>query len=92
MSGINRNDIAQSNVEFTGFIHPVVKVPESPRCCKVKFMVDYISMKVCYHKSIPLIMSGNRKLYNYVTLGFVSATVEKPRIIRSFVRFNYGRM
>jgi len=45
MSGINRNETAQSNVEFTSFIHPVVKFPESLRCCKVKFMVDYISMK-----------------------------------------------
>jgi len=92
MSGINRNDTAQSNVEFTSVTHPVVKFPESLRCCKFGFVVDYISMKVCYHKSIPLIMSNNRKLYNHVTLGFVSAKIEKPRITRCFIWFSYGKI
>jgi len=86
ISGSSGNPTAQSNVKITSIHTLLCRFQGHYDVMKVKLMVDCTSMKVCYHKCIPLIMSKNGKLYDYITLGFrLSALVEKFSISRCFV-------
>jgi hypothetical protein len=86
MSGSSQNPTAQSNVKLTSIHMLLCRFQGHYDVMKVKVMVDCTSMKVCHHKSMPLIMSKNGKLYDYVTLGFrLPALVEKCSISRCFV-------
>jgi hypothetical protein len=88
MSGSSQNPTAQSNVKFTSIHTLLCRFLGHYHVVKVKFVVDCTSMKVCCHKFIPIIMSKNGKLYNYVTFDFrLSALVEKC-ISRCFVMVN----
>jgi hypothetical protein len=86
MSGSGQDPTAQSNIKITSIHTLLCRFQGHYYVMEVKFMVGCTSMKVCYHKSIPLIMSKIGKLYDYITLGFrLSALVEKCSIFRCFV-------
>ena len=68
MSGSSQNPTVQSNVKITSIHTLVCRFQGHYDVTKVMFMVDCTGMKVCYHKSMLLIMSKNGTQYDYVTL------------------------
>jgi len=66
MSGSCQNPTAQSNVKITSIHTLLCRFQGHHDVMKVKFMVECTSMKVCYHKSIPLITCKNGNLYTWL--------------------------